>query len=322
MRKFLKKLGILFIIFMITNLVINYVYELPANKAIENKTNKNHLKWTAIHQNKNTYDVIVIGASRAYYAFNPIILDSSLNVKSYNMGTSAQDIAESYYSLQEIFEYQNPKYIILDLIFPSSDDSHDYALIYSNASFFNSSKTKFELISDGYGASGFANYLLPVLKYNNYIKIDIMGLLKKKKAPKNETNWIKGYLHDTITVAQNQIAQFTPISNFQNTTFNTERFTKYFNKIKTLVKENNATLICARTPYPPSRMALNKIDEEGDYYNAFMNNLRVPYYDLNYYKSNKYQYVDEDFADYHHANYSGARKATSQLVEAIKDNKL
>jgi len=321
MKKFLKKLGLLLLIFIAINVVTNYVYEASANEAIENKTHKNYLKWTDIHQNKNSYDLVVMGASRAYYAFSPTIIDSSLNMNSYNMGTSAQDIVESYYSLKEIFEYQSPKYVVLDLFFPLSDNVHDYSQIFSNASFFNSTKTKFELITEGYGGSGIANYLMPVLKYNNYIKQDLLGLFKEKEAIKSETNWIKGHLHDTVTVTDKQIAKFEPTHNFENTAFDKKRFEKYFNKIKALVEANNAKIICVRVPYPPSRLLLSETDDENEYYSNFMSKVNVPYFDLNSYKSDKYIYIDQDFADYHHPNYRGAEKASKQLVEAIKQIK-
>jgi hypothetical protein len=275
---------------------------------------------TDIHNNKNTYDLVTIGASRAYTSFNPNILDKSLNLESYNMGTSAQDIAESYYSLKEILEYQNPKYVVLDLFFPSSDNVHDYYQIYSNASFFNSNETKYNLVTEGYGGTGIANYFIPVIKFKNYIKQDLNDLFSEGNSPKQEVNWIKGFLYDTVTVTKKQIKKFKPVSNYQNTAFDEDRFVTFFNKIKTLTQENNIKLICVRTPYPPSRLALNKIDDEGDFFREFMANSEIPYYDLNTYNNTLYN--DFDFSDYHHPNYRGAEKASMQLVEAIKANNL
>lgn len=305
---------------MIVNIAIAVFYEYPAYKAVKNNTHRNHLKWTDIHKNKNKYDLIVIGTSRAYTAFNPQIIDSSLQLKSYNMGTSSQDIAESYYSLKEIFEYQKPKVVVLDLFFPWSDNVHDFYQTFTNASFFNSTQNKFDLVTKGYGGSGIANYCIPVLKFKDYIKQDVGNLISKGNSPKQETNWIRGFLYDTATVTKKQISKFDPVSNFSNTSFNKDRFITYLDKIKELVEKNNAKLICVRTPYPPSRLALSKIDEEGDFFREFMTTTSIPYYDLNTFESNKYEYVDSDFSDYHHANYRGAEKATEQLIQAIKQS--
>ncbi len=321
MKKFIKSVCVFFSLFIILNVIIHFTYEYPVYKAIENKTHKNYLKWNDIHKNKNLYDLIIMGSSRAYTSVNPIMLDSLINTNSYNMGTSAQDIAESYYMLEEIYEYQNPKYIIMDLFFPSSDNSHDYYQIFSNASFLNSYKIKFKLITKPYGVSGIANYTVPMLKLKNYVKQDLINFItSKKKQKKIETNWKKGFLYDTTTVTKKQISNFTPISNFKNTTFNKERFNKYINKIIALAKVHNTKIICIRTPYPPTRFNLSEIDDEGKYFSEVMKKENIPFYDFND-DNKKHLFTDQDFSDYHHPNYKGAEKLSKELVKIITINK-
>ncbi|WP_299100144.1 hypothetical protein [uncultured Winogradskyella sp.] len=321
MKNFLKKLSLFLILFIVINGIINHIYEKDSNEAIENKTHKNYLKWSDIHNNQNTYDLVVIGASRAYTAFDPKVLDTNLNLQSYNMGTSAQDIAESYYTLKEILKYQKPKYVVLDLFFPSSDDTHDYYQIFSNASFFKTNDIKYDLVTKGYGASGIINYAVPVIKFKNYLKQDINGLFSSNNEIEKKSVWYKGFLHDTTTITNKGLKKLTPISNYQNTTFNKDRFELFFNKIKTLSEENDIMLITLRTPYPPSRLALNTVDDEADFFTEYMQSLSIPFFDLNTYKKKKYQYEDFDFSDYHHPNYRGAKKASLQLSEAIEESK-
>jgi hypothetical protein len=319
MKKFFKQAFYGFILFAIINVLILAFYEYPAYKAIQNKTHKNYLKWNDIHTNKNQYDVITLGSSRTYSAFNPRLLDSSLNLNTYNMGTSAQDIAESYYAFKEILDFQKPKYVVLELYFDTADDNHDYYQIYSNASFFKSSKHRYNLITDGYGSTGVLNYALPVLKFSNYIKQDLLKLFSEKKKKETSHQWIKGYFYDTTMATQQQIKAFEPIKNFNNTSFNEARFKKFFFKIKALAEANNIILVYLRTPYPPSRQAITKIHDERDYYKKFSKEQDIKYYDLNSYLN--YKYSDSDFSDYHHPNANGALKASQQLVEIIKENK-
>jgi hypothetical protein len=318
MKKFLKHIGYGLFIFMLLNILIVIIYDYSAYKAIKNKTHKNYLKWNDIHTNINKYDLIILGSSRTYTAFNPQIIDTSLSIKSYNMGTSAQDIAESYYSLKEVLEYQKPKHVVLELYLATADDVHDYYQIFSNASFFNSSKNKFDLVVDGYGEKGINNYLIPILKFNNYIKQDLVSVFSKKKEKKKSDKWIRGFLYDTTTVTKSQVKKYKAIENFENTSFNEARFNKYFEKINELAKAKNIKLIFIRTPYPPSRIGLTKKDDEGDYYKTFSDKNHIPYYDLNYYLN--INYLDSDFSDYHHANYRGAIKASNQLIKTIKEN--
>lgn len=321
MKKFLTQFAFGLLTFIIVNVIIAVIYEYPTYKSVKEKTNRNYLKWSAIHNNQNTFDLIIIGTSRAYASFNPVIIDSVLNTNSYNMATSAQDIAETYYSLQEIFEYQQPKYVVLDLFFQASDESYDYYQTFSNSSFFNSTERKFNLIYEGYGTAGILNYSIPVVKFKNYIKQDLVGLFSNNKSLRTEDHWIKGYLHDTLTVGKSQISGFEPIANFETTSFDKDRFDLYFNKIQDLVNANDAKLIGVRTAYPPTRMAMTSMDDEASYFDSYLAQENVPFFDLNAYKSEEYIYTDQDFADYHHLNYKGAKKATLQLIDAIKQVK-
>lgn len=318
MKKFLKNIALGVLVFIMINVIVFGFYEYPSYKAIENKTHRNYLKWEAIHNNSNTFDMIIIGTSRSYAAYNPIIFDSILNTNSYNMSTSAQDIAETYYALEEIYEYQKPKYIVLDLFFEAADDSYDYYQIFSNSSFFKSNKRRFDLISDGYGSSGFLNYVLPIVRFKNYIKQDVVKLFNNKKSLRTEDNWIKGYLYDTLTVGKQEILNFNPISNFENTTFSKKRFNKYFNRINDLVKLNNSKLICLRAPYPPSRLKLKDTDDEGAYFKEITTKANVSFFDINTIDEYYEIYKNQDFADYHHANHKGAKKASLEAAEYIK----
>ncbi|WP_435132201.1 hypothetical protein [Formosa sp. A9] len=320
MKRFIIQIfkGLFF--FIVINVIVNFYYEYSSYKAIYNKTHKNYLKWVNIHKKKNNFEIIILGTSRAYSAYNPKIIDSILNTQSFNMGTSAQDIAESYYTLKEIYEYQSPKYIFLDVFLPSSDNSHDFSQVFSNASFFSSFENKSNLIIEGFGKTGVLNYFIPVLKFNNHMKQDLLGVFAKNKTPRKEDNWINGYLYDTTTVSLKNIKDFKPISNFNNTQFNEDRFLKYFNKIKDICNNHNTKLICIRAPYPPTRLQLSKKDEENLFFKEFMKNQNTPYYDLNTFKSNTYFYNDEDFADYHHANYKAANKASKQVTDILMNN--
>ncbi|WP_282042560.1 hypothetical protein [Winogradskyella flava] len=320
---FLKHIAYGLITFVLINLLIAFIYEYPAYKAIKNKTHKNYLKWNSIHSNKNAYDLIVLGSSRSYTGFNPNIIDEGLNLESFNMGTSAQDIAESYYTLVEILDYQNPKYVVLETYLDLSDDSHDYYQIFSNASFFNSKKNKYSLIAEGYGTKGIGNYLIPLMKFNQYIKKEITSLFSEnnKKPPKK--NWYKGFYRDTVVVTKEQIKAFGPISNYNNKSFNRERFDTYFNKIYELTKSKGIKLFTLRTPYPPTRIKINdNKDEENFYKDYFQDYNDVGYFDLNNYKINKFTYSDTDFSDYHHANYTGASIMSQQLVDIISTHYL
>lgn len=315
MKRFLIRCSLFLLAFAAINLALNFIYEKPVKQAIANGTHKNHLKWTAIHGNTDTYELIILGSSRAYTAYNPNVLDSITGLKSFNMGTSAQDIAETYYMLKELLEYQKPEFVVLDLFLPSSDNSHEFYQILSNAAFFNSFQNKFDLITKGYDTEGIVNYVLPVVKLKNYIKNDLSAFIAPRRPEKQEDHWIRGFLYDTTVVNTVQISKFTPISNFENTSFNRERFSFYMNRISKLLQEKNIKFLTVHTPYPPSRKAISPVKDEENYFTAFTKQHHIPFFDFNKELSN---ITDSDFSDYHHTNYKGAKKVSMALGKIIK----
>ena len=311
---------IFFGVFVLLNLTVDYIYSLKTKEAIEQGIHKNYLKWTDIHLKKNNYDLIILGSSRAYTSYNPQVLDSLLGIKSYNMGTSAQDIAESYYMLKEILEYQEPKYVVLDLFFPSADESHEYYQILSNASFFNDKRIQYDLISKAYGSSGPVNYLVPIIKLKNYIKQDLGNLLGSNNNKKVENQWIRGYLNDTATITKKGIEQLTPISNMENTSFNKKRFELYMGKIISLLNQKKISLLTVRSPYPPSRIEISKNNDEHNYFEKYTSEHHIPFLDYNtkQHRTNT-RFFDTDFSDYHHPNFRGAKTASIILADFIQE---
>lgn len=116
MRKFLVK-TILIVLFAITPLVIaDYV-------SSKNYRNRDHYPFTTmtdIVEGRLNSDLWILGSSRALVQYNPRILDSMLNISSYNLGMNAQFIVPEILCYRIACEYnKKPKYILLDLMWRS-----------------------------------------------------------------------------------------------------------------------------------------------------------------------------------------------------------
>lgn len=66
---------------------------------------------------KNTLDVIALGSSHAYWAFQPNILWKEYGITSYCLGSPQQTVASSYYLLKEALKYQKPKAVVMETYF-------------------------------------------------------------------------------------------------------------------------------------------------------------------------------------------------------------
>lgn len=317
MMTFIKRLGIFLLIFFLFNFIFLYLYEKPIRQSIVNKTNNKYLQWSEI-QSSTRYDVIILGSSRGYCAYNPLIIDSLTCLNSFNMCTGSQDIIQTYYILKEILRFQKPKLIIYDITLPSFDNTSDFFQITANASFMTETG-KFDMIINGYGIAGIANYILPILKHKLYIKNDIVNFINSNNTDNNpneeKTKLIKGYLLDSTVLASDKIKDCPELYNFENTHTSRNKLEYYFDKFIQYCKSNDIKLICVTAPYPPSRLNLNSKDTVSNYFKKVCEKHSITYYDFNYLVNNKY--ANTDFVDCLHMNYKGATKVSKQLAELL-----
>lgn len=320
MRILIRHLVIFALLFISFNYIFAFFYEKPDRQAIINKTHDKYLKWNDLHSNKNTYDIIFLGSSIGYCAYNPIIFDSILNKYSYNMCTGSQNIIETYYVLKDILLFQKPNIIVYEIYLPSFDNNTDYYHVISNGNFM-SIKNELDMIINGFGMEGIANYIFPILKNKFYIKNDLLnlfGLVKSENNPDIKKNkWIHGYLSDSTTIDTTIIRNYPHLYNFTNTQVSENKIYYYFDALIQLCKINDIKLVCTIAPYPPSRIENSDTDTVSQYFNKVCKNNRIPFYDLNYLTNNKFKYKDTDFMDFQHMNYQGANKVSRQLAELL-----
>lgn len=317
MKCFIKNIGIFLLLIIIFNILFKYFYEKPDRQAILNKTHWKYVQWNAMHNQSNRYDVIFLGSSRGYCAYNPLVFDSILNTNSYNMCTGSQNTIESYYILKEILRFQKPKVIVYEMFLPCFGENIDYYNVLSNGSFMTP-KGEMDMVINGFGLEGIANYLIPSLKHQLYVGNYINSLfsLKKNREINNEEKYImiKGYISDSTIVDSSAIKEFSPIYSLENTPIN-EKKLYYFDKLLELCRIYKIRLVCVRTNYPPSRLEISGIDTENMYFTEICKNYKIPFYDFNY--LTKTENKDSDFTDNHHMNYLGANKVSKQLAELL-----
>ncbi|MCP4460288.1 MAG: hypothetical protein GY816_20025, partial [Cytophagales bacterium] len=70
-------------------------------------------------KSRNSYDMIFIGSSLTYRQINPTIIDSLLDIRSFNLGFPSMRNPELWYVvdhfIQEIPTSQRPKYLVIEL---------------------------------------------------------------------------------------------------------------------------------------------------------------------------------------------------------------
>jgi hypothetical protein len=324
MKRLFHRLFLFILLFYGINLLVYFFFENRDSRVAVNKELK-HLKWDNIHNKSNKYNLIFLGSSRGYSAYNPIIVDSLTGLNSFNMCTGSQSIIESYYFLVDLLNYQQPKYVVYEMFLPSFSNYTDYFNMIINLQFIQSKTDRLKMLAKGYGIKGFLNYLLPLVRDKELLKVDLERMIFNKRKRRSvvtrdlSKEWVKGYHFDNRVVDSISISNFTDIYNFSNTVIEEKQINYYFNAFVKLCIKNNIELICVRAPYPPSRISISDKDTASLYFQKTCKDLSLPFYDFNYLKDNNYIYNDTDFSDYHHMNCYGASKVSKQLSNFLID---
>jgi len=270
--------------------------------------------WDYIYNTENKIDVLFMGSSLIFTSINPDIVDSIINQNSFILGSSGQNIIQSYYNLIEVLKYKKPHTIVLDVnsIIIKREDQKT-GLIYHNLSGMKLSVNKI-------------NSFLNTIHANNNEKIDFssMSFLKQYDfiitlLTKERFNWknkIKGINSSKATT--NNV--------FQNRGFKKKEskisFEDYNSllsqrddiKIRQIVKENfyflekfidtcnynNINLVLVKTPTLLNEGVGSQLDHYIDGNNISYYNYELDFDIINFDK--------DDFYDEKHLSNHGANK--------------
>ncbi|MFR7590284.1 MAG: hypothetical protein ACLUVC_02480 [Longibaculum sp.] len=242
---------------------------------------------------KGSIDVLALGNSDLFSAFNPLQLWNEKGITSYAAGGSMQNMSATYYMLEEIFKYQNPKVLILELdnFFETrgKDDKNEAKL--------NTYKTCFPLFR--------YTPLWKQLKNKSYVQ----------KSLANSRTLLRGYYFKTEIMPNNQGYSYMGKNNDEKVEM--VKYTKkYFHKIMSLTRRKNCKVIFLCLPSATSwnYQKHNTVAEYAKQYD-------VPYLDMNisdYGIGFDWKTDTRDAGN--HLNHSGATKVTKFLGDYLKEH--
>ena len=106
---FLKKLLLLALLLIIGMYALSYMVDAGLRKS----RNSYFASWNDLYNSKINADLLVMGSSRAEFHISPKIIDSALQLNSYNLGLSAWHFDMQYARFRVYLQHnKKPKYII------------------------------------------------------------------------------------------------------------------------------------------------------------------------------------------------------------------
>ncbi len=263
---------------------------------------------------KNSLDVVFLGDSSIYKGISPATIWEEYKITSYDFGSPTQRIWDSYYMLNEVLHYQNPKVIVLniDQIYKNIPLKEEYSRVLYDS--IKLSKNKISAISDPVQNKTIneqISFIFPILRFHdrwkeledNDFKIEkdrnneiFKGywLLKREKPYESEFDYMKQTSGDEIS----------------------DKALIYLNKINELCKQNNIELILIEMPTPnvwdktKHEQILELSETENIVFidtNVLLDEIKIDW--------------EKDTSDYgDHLNLNGAEKVSKYIGQYLNEN--
>lgn len=256
--------------------------------------------------NKNqSHDILFIGSSRAYRGYSPFLFNSA-GFQSFNLGTSAQSIKNTYFIIKHYLNSSNCKVLVVD--------------VFAGAFTKNQLESSSDLIENIESTS--AAYDIAI--HNDDIRtLNIASfryLTEDDKPYFKKTDYIgKGYSVNRDSMSkQKQIIFFEnkPISH-KNIEIDEEQL-EYFNRILELCKERDIQLVVVYSPvsyfynYSIHQKFVNKL-------NASIEKSKTHFYDFSKCDSINTAF---HFYDDSHLNQAGVEIFNRQLLNQLLKDKI
>lgn len=324
MHLFLKKILGYILLVWILNLGIGYY--LSTYETVDLQKNKQFfpaLRWADYYSLGQDPEVVVLGSSHAYRAYNPEIMATALDKSVFNFGSSAQSPITSYYVLKEVVQRQKPKLVILDLYFMvfTADDQLKNGRF--NWSAMKSSPVKREFLLDGFSFSNKVSLLLfPAYAYKTHLRSKINKLLGKRYLPAFKGTYQgNGFVSNPDTLSIEKLKYNNQFDVFKiDLSAITEKNMDYLKKIINYCAAEKIQLVLTAAPMPA--VTVGKIDDYKSFhelFNKYAQKGNIPFFDYNINRiealNDSTHYYDDD-----HLNAAGAvifSKALSRDLKSI-----
>lgn len=176
MKQFFLRISIFLLIVLVGAWAIDFVisYRLRQNE------NRMYAGWNAMYQDTMKYDLVVNGGSCAWAHYSPIILDTILNINSFNLGIDGSSVNRHILKYENFSRlHQRPKYLIQNIDIGTMAITHGY----EREQFFPYFFYDRELINafDKYEQFTFAEKYLPCYRYLGYDEVLLEALFRDNK---------------------------------------------------------------------------------------------------------------------------------------------
>lgn len=329
-------LKILLVIIIVIPIFNHYgkIYKDAADKNIINAFTKQRFDdFYALKE--NSLDMVFVGSSHSYCTFDPDIIDTGLNLSSFQMGTPLQHPDTTFYELKEIYKTQHPKYVVMELYWDVLDDKFDLKQANSFFEVLKSEDIKKEYIKNVFPLSDKIKYaLLPIRYQQDYFAYEgnemekeleeKYGVTKKQteKQVGEEYYRSKGYVYSNQLMVSTKYDTTNQFRNFDGNNFEINKTQKkYIDNIIKLCSDEGSKLIFVTAPIANVSMDhIKNYDKVHNTLAALAAENGIPYIDYNTENEKRHLLTNENFRDDAHMNHSGVEIIDWDFIKWFTEN--
>jgi hypothetical protein len=305
----MKKFLYLFLIFFVGLIGFAFIGDAVISNHLRKSTHWMLVGWNDIYSGKLHPDAVINGSSRAWAQYSPHILDSILNIDSYNLGLDGSPI---YRQILKYNTYRRlnakPKLIIQNIDYSTMSVYSGYKREQFFPYFFD--KT-FQKESDSLEKYNFREKYLPIYRYIGYPDLIQMGLgFKMAKIYGSDYVLDKGYYGKMLPWDGSKLKEQTEIEYAQDTTA-----LRIFDQYLVKVKAEDIKIVFVYAPlYVEATKKIKNIDGLYLMYDSIAKKHNIPILDYTY---DLLSYDTAYFYNANHLNRTGAELFSAKLAHAI-----
>jgi hypothetical protein len=193
MKKFILKV----LLYLLPIVMMAYVFDYVITSGLRKSRYNDYAVWNDIYAGQINADVIINGSSRAMVQLSPAIMDSVLQVNSYNIGFNGYGFLMQLLR-NDIYRKHNhkPRMIIHEVDYGTFGKRDD---LYENFQFFpylDDVDLRSEL--SNYKGLNFFDYNVPLIRYYSYYKIVGFGVAEFFGLFNMRGSKVKGYQANSV----------------------------------------------------------------------------------------------------------------------------
>lgn len=270
-------------------------------------------------QPDHTIDVVMMGTSHIHCNVNTALLWEKYGIAVYDYSGAEQPLWMTYFYLRELYKYQNPKVVVVDMYAPARfKEDYQYDWISENIYGMRFSLNKLEMLAVSVEPSKLFQYFPSFSVYHS--RYDD---LEKEDFEHFFWNWDEKEAFKGYTPYWKQSPQQVPDITEKGKDGLSNKSEKYLKKIIDYMKKKDGELILITAPYVVT-------NEDQKTYNRIAEIAKeegVSFIDYNEYYDEIGLDFEKDFNDESHLNYWGSCKFTEYLgnylisFEGVRDRR-